>query len=82
MPESQRLKFVETRDGKQAAIDFAEQTMRIYRKAVLSSRKRGYEKPHHASLPGYRRGFIESYCALKAYLAANTKLTGAAPAGD
>jgi len=69
MPETSRLKFIEARDGRQAAIDFAVQTMKTYRTCVLNSRKRGAAKPHHASLPQYRREFIESYQAFKRYLA-------------
>lgn len=68
MAEEERLQFVENRDGKQGAINFARQTMRLYHKAVLTSRKRGHVKPHHASLPEYRRKFIESYCAFKKYI--------------
>jgi len=66
--ESQRLTFIEQRDGKEAAANFAKQTLRIYRKAVLTSRKCGCNKPHYASLREYRRSFIESYCAFKQYL--------------
>jgi len=66
--ETQRLAFIEARDGKTGAADFARRTMSIYRTCVLRSRKRGFATPHHASLPEYRRGFIESYCALKSYL--------------
>jgi hypothetical protein len=69
MAEEHRLAFLENRDGKDAAKEFAKRTMRMYRSAVLASRKRGFDKPHHASLPEYRRGFIESYCALKRYVA-------------
>lgn len=66
--ESHRLEFIEGRDGKDAALAFARRTLAIYRKCVLRSRKRCFDKPHHASLPEYRRGFIESYCAFKSYL--------------
>jgi len=73
MAEEQRLAFIEARDGVAGAIAFARRTMAQYRKAVLMSRKRGYGKlgrPNisHASLPDYRRGFIESYCAFKRYV--------------
>lgn len=68
MAEEERLQFVENRDGKQGAINFARQTMQLYRKAVLTSRKRGHKNPHFASLPEYRRNFIESYCAFKKYI--------------
>jgi hypothetical protein len=37
----------------------------------LHSRKRGFNPPHHASLPEYRQGFIESYLAFKAYIKNN-----------
>lgn len=67
--EHYRLSFIEGRDGKEAALAFASNTLKIYRKAVLSGRKQGYAKPHHASLPEYKRSFIKSYLILKAYLA-------------
>lgn len=63
--ECERLAFIKTRDG--SAVDFARQIVTQYRRAVLTSRKRGYEKPSHASLPEYRRGFIESYLVAKRY---------------
>jgi len=66
--ETERLNFIEARDGKAAAIEFAQRTMAIYRKSVLQSRKRGFAKPHHASIPEYRETFIESYLAFKEYL--------------
>lgn len=67
MDEIDRLRFISIRDGRQAAINFAERTLSIYRAAVLHSNKRGHPRPHHASLPEYRRGFIESYCAIKKF---------------
>lgn len=77
MAEEQRLAFIEARDGIAGAADFAKRAMAQYRKAVLMSRKRGYGKPNqpnisHASLPEYRRKFIESYCAFKRYEAAHS----------
>jgi len=71
MAEEQRIAFVEERDGIAGAVDFARRTIRQYRTAVLNSRKRGSVKPSHASLPEYRRGFIESYLAFKRYIAAH-----------
>ncbi len=59
--EQQRFHFLVNRDGMEAALVFAEQTMKSYRRAVLSSHKRGYIKPHHGSLKEYRRSFICSY---------------------
>jgi hypothetical protein len=70
--ETQRLASIEAQDGKHGAVDFARRTMAIYRTCVLRSRKRGFTTPHHASLPEYRRGFIESYCAFKSYLVGAT----------
>lgn len=72
--EDSRLAFIESSQGKDAALDFAKRTMRIYRKCVLQSYKiynlnpHRTVKPHHASFPQYRRGFIESYCAFKKYI--------------
>ena len=68
MTETARLAFIEERDGIAAAIEFSKRTMQLYRKCVLMSRKRGYDKPHHASLPEYRRTFIASYLSFKSYL--------------
>lgn len=71
--EKDRLEFIEKTQGKDAALDFARRTLKIYRKCVLQSYKR-YNLdphhcilPHHASFPQYRRGFIESYCYFKRY---------------
>ena len=69
MAEEERLSFLESRDGVAGALNFSIRTMRQYRTAVLNSRKRGSVKPSHASLPEYRRGFIESYLAFKRYIA-------------
>lgn len=69
MAEEARLALVEAREGVAGAVAFARQTLRLYRKAVLTSRKRGFSQPHFASLPEYRRGFIESYLAFKKYAA-------------
>ena len=66
--ETGRLSFLEIRDGKEAAIDFASRTLKVYRTSVLRSRKRGFKSPHHASSPGYRRGFILSYLSFRRYL--------------
>ena len=71
MAEEARLAFMEMKHGKNEALAFAERAMRQYRKAVIRSRKRGYKNPHYASLPEYRRRFIESYCAFKQYLSKN-----------
>ncbi len=59
--EQQRFEFLVARDGMEKALEFAERTMRSYRRAVLHSRKCGHTKPHHASLPEYRRKYILSY---------------------
>lgn len=69
MNELIRLAFVEERYGVGEAVAFAVRTARIYRTSLLRSRKRGYPNPHHASLPGYRKGCIESYVILKQYAA-------------
>ena len=45
--EKQRLGFVENRDGNAGAIAFAMQSRSQYRKAVLTSRKRGFTKPSY-----------------------------------
>jgi hypothetical protein len=37
-PETDRLKFIEKRDGVEAAVEFAQDTLRTYRRFVLSKR--------------------------------------------
>lgn len=77
MCEQDRLNFIIQRDGIDAAVDFARNTMKIYRKSVLRSHKRGYGynsqkgNIHFASIPEFRRKFIESYCAFKKFVAQN-----------
>ena len=71
MSESSRLSFYLQRDGLEATIEFAARTMRLYRKCVLQSRKRGFYAPHHASLPEYRKSFILSYLVLKKFLSSH-----------
>lgn len=66
--EIDRFSFITSRDGLQETINFARRTMRIYRTAILNSRKRGVKNPHYASLPEYKEGFIRSYLAFKAFL--------------
>lgn len=82
MREHTRLKFVEDRDGVSGAIAFAKQGIRVYRKCVLQSAKRGCGvngsafadmQPHHASFRGYRREFIQSYVDFKRYVADREK---------
>lgn len=70
--EKERLSFIEKRDGVEAAIFFAKQTIGIYRRSLLQSRKRGFTKPHYASIPEYREKFIKSYLSFKCYLAKQT----------
>ena len=64
--EEERIKFVLRRDGELKAREFAIRTLGIYRRCVLMNGKRG-RKFHHASLPEFRRGFVESYLCLKRF---------------
>jgi hypothetical protein len=69
--EQRRIDFLVYRDGIPKTIEFAERTRKIYRTAVLQSRKRGHKKPHFASDPMYRRAFILSYLELKRFISLN-----------
>ena len=60
MSEQNRLNFIMERDGIDAMMFFAKQSYAIYRRCLMQSRKRGWEKPHHATQRAYRRSFIES----------------------
>jgi hypothetical protein len=53
IPESDRLAFIAKRSGKEAARQWAERTLRIYREAVRNLKT-------HASLPDYRSKFLAS----------------------
>lgn len=72
MSEKQRLDFIIERDGLNEAVVFAKRTKVIYRKAVLMSRRRGYEKPHHASFREFRSKFIQSYCDFNRFIKDNS----------
>jgi hypothetical protein len=69
-----RLGFIEGRDGKAAAVAFARRTYDKYREClllkrhVLRARGEHDKKPHHATFPEYRRGFIESCLEFRRYL--------------
>lgn len=54
--ETERLLFIEKRDGKDAAIAFAKQGIKTYRACVLRSRT------------DFRRKMIESYLSYKLYI--------------
>lgn len=71
--EDLRLAVIIKHDGVAAAVEFAKRTMCIYRTAVLTSRKRGHKKPHHASLPEYRRSFIMGYLSFKQFIKNNER---------
>lgn len=64
-----RLLFIQERDGKKGARDFAQRTLAKYRECLRQDGKRG-RKFHHASLPQYRRGFVESCVEFRNYLRA------------
>ena len=67
--EYDRINFVIERDGLKKAIEFAKQTLKVYRKSVLHSAKRGIEKPHHASFRDFRPKFIKRYLEFKRLIA-------------
>lgn len=59
--ERARIDFLVQRDGIGGAAQWVRRTISIYRRAVL-------DRQHHASRHEYRCGFIQSYCAFKAWL--------------
>ena len=68
--EAERFQFIVERDGREAALAFAETTYKSYRLAVLRNGKRTLPAKvvghvHHGSLPEYHKTFIESYLYLK-----------------
>lgn len=61
MSEYYRLHIIEKNQGLEALTDFDKRTYRLYR-ACLRNPK------HHASLPQYRKSFIDSCLVFRAYL--------------
>jgi hypothetical protein len=72
--EWDRIAFIRDRDGEAEAVDFARRTYKIYRQKLLEKRhvlnRRGMHdrKVHHATLPQYRRAFIESCLIFRWYI--------------
>lgn len=66
--EQDRLAYIETHSGKEELDRFVRATYPVYRCSLMQSRKRGHQKPHHASLPEYRRSFIESCVEFRKYM--------------
>lgn len=62
--ETERLRFVESRDGRPSAIAFAQQCLRIYRAAV----KRGKDGRRSGYGSAYRRALLESCLDFRRYL--------------
>ncbi|MCO4321599.1 hypothetical protein [Aliidiomarina quisquiliarum] len=59
--EQERLEFLENERGKDAALSFAEQTRRTYRRAILS-------RSPPAGDAVFRLRLLASYCYLKRYI--------------
>ena len=59
--ETQRLRFVEERDGKEAALAFAKQTLQSYRKAAQTQK-------HFAHCMPFRPHFVASLIVLRKYI--------------
>jgi len=66
--EDSRIQFYINRDGLESAKDSIRMILKVYRKSVLCSKKRGHFKPHHASTREFRQAFIDSYLQFKRFL--------------
>ena len=64
-----RCEDLENREGVTAAVLFARQGMQVYRKSVLRSQKRGYDRTecHHCSFMEFREAAIRCYLAMRRY---------------
>ena len=62
--ETERLRFLETRDGLDGALAFARRTLHIYRAAV----KRGKDGRRTGYGSAYRRALLLSCLDFRAYL--------------
>ena len=75
--ERRCITFLCARDGIAGASEYCERTSQIYRRSVLTSRKRGHMHVHFASLPEYRRQFIASYLDFKRFALRHRQLSPA-----
>ena len=60
--EAARIRMLDAERGRAAAVEFARQTLRSYRRAVVS-------RTAPAAEPAYRLRLMGSYCYLKRWLA-------------
>lgn len=68
MSEWNRILFVQERDGMVAAREFVKRTYAKYKECLRMTGPKHGRKLHHASLPQFRRGFVESCLAFRDYL--------------
>lgn len=68
-----RIKFVETRDGAEAAITFAKQVRLVYRRSVLQTGKNG-RVFHYGSTREFKLKFIVGYLVAKRFINSNAML--------
>jgi hypothetical protein len=67
----EQIAFIEQRDGKELAIEYAQRVLKAYRNAA---RYRNREMPrvrHHAHFMPYRPHFVRSIIYIRNYLRAN-----------
>ena len=69
MGEAARLRFVEARDGREAACAFARATLATYRSVLL-------DRGPNRVLTLYRRPLVESVVVLRRYVAGCPKPSG------
>ena len=64
-----RCEELEQREGATAAALYARRGMEIYRRSVLRSQKRGFDRTecHHCSFPEFREAAIRCYLAMRRY---------------
>jgi hypothetical protein len=74
--EQTRLEFIETRDGRPAALEFAVRTYDTYKRIVLGAKKTkrasvatlmGHGSAY-AHDPKFRRGFVQSCLSFREYI--------------
>lgn len=66
--EVQRILFIVSRDGIDAAIEFAKRGIKTYRTGVLHTKKRYNERASHLSVSPYKEYAILSYLQYKDFL--------------
>jgi hypothetical protein len=67
----EQIQFVEQRDGKQGALEYAIRALAAYRNAASYRNPEIKNKRHHAHFKPYRAHFVHAIIVLRHYIRSN-----------